>query len=82
MKVNRSLDVRRKLPLKKSAAATAIDLFAAVTFTVAVSIRSAAVCPVDTILLQAAVPKSTFDVPKYGADFTLNPWLSAGKAVA
>jgi hypothetical protein len=46
MKVNRSPDVRRKLPLKRSAAA-AIDLFALVVFAVAVIIRIAAACALD-----------------------------------
>jgi hypothetical protein len=73
MKVNHSLGVRRKLPLKKAAAATAIDLFAAVTFTVAESIQSAAVCAARTVLAQ---------VLKYGQDFATTSWLSAGKAVA
>jgi hypothetical protein len=78
MKVNRSPDVCRKLPLKRSAAATAIDLFASVTFAVAVIIMIAAACGADTILPRDDVSKSTFNGPKYAP----SPLLSEGTEVA
>ena len=73
MKVNCSPDVCRKLPLNRSATATAIDLFASVTFAVAAITLIAAAGAAGTVLAQ---------VMKYGSDFAVDPWLSAGKAVA
>jgi len=73
MKVNCSPDVCRKLPLKRSAAATAIDLFASVTFAAAVVILIAAARVFGTDLAQ---------VMKYSPDCVMTPGLSAGKALA
>jgi len=73
MKVNCSPDVCRKPPIKRAAAATAIDWFASVTFATAVIILIAAACVFGTDLAQ---------VMKYSPDFVMTPGLSAGKALA
>jgi hypothetical protein len=82
MKVNRSPDVCRKLPLKRSLAATAIDLFALVTFAVAVILLIAAARDFGKFLPPGAVAESAVEVPGCGPDFVIAPWLSPGKAVA
>src|SRR3954468_8273694 len=66
MKVNRSLDVSQKLPLKVSVAAAVIDFFAPLRFAGAVIILVAAACDAGTgqkLLIQRPARQSPVGIP-------------------